>query len=172
MKLPTRKKNRLSNYDYNSIGVYFITICTTDRKCIFWKDYHFSTDAVSGNSVGASIARQQEHLSSYGQVVLSAIKNIPTYYPCVNVDNYAIMPNHVHLLLSLNEAGGRAMLAPTISTVVAQTKGFVTKQLGFSIWQKTFHDHIVRNQNDYDSIWQYIQDNPFKWDEDEFFIVD
>ena len=61
------------------------------------------------------------------------------------------------------------MVAPTISTVVQQLKGCVSKQAGFSLWQKTFHDHIIRDENDYEKIWEYIDTNPLKWETDCFY---
>ena len=61
------------------------------------------------------------------------------------------------------------MHAPTISTVIQQMKGYVTKQLGHNIWQKLFHDHVVRNEKSYQKIWQYIETNPAKWKEDCFY---
>ena len=61
------------------------------------------------------------------------------------------------------------MLAPTISTIVQQLKGIVTKQIGFSIWQKLFHDHIIRGAQDYQKIWEYIENNPILWEEDCFY---
>ena len=61
------------------------------------------------------------------------------------------------------------MVAPTISTIVQQTKGIVSKQIGHSVWQKLYYDHVIRNNNDYDEIWNYIDKNPQKWKEDKFF---
>lgn len=61
------------------------------------------------------------------------------------------------------------MVAPTISTVVQQMKGYVTKAIGFSLWQRSFHDHVVRDKKDYREIWNYIDTNPMKWEEDVFF---
>lgn len=80
------------------------------------------------------------------------------------------MPNHIHLLLSIRgNENGRPMGAPTISTVINQFKGFVSKQAGFSVWQKLFYDHIVRGEQDYEEIWEYIDANPLKWENDEFY---
>ena len=62
------------------------------------------------------------------------------------------------------------MVAPTVSTVVAQMKGVVTKRLGRNIWQKGFHDHIVRTLEDFEEIRQYIENNPFKWAEDSLYM--
>ena len=159
MDLPKRKSNRLSHFDYRSPGAYFLTICTKDRKCLLW------------DTVGASIARPQ--LTGYGQVVQNAIREIPKHYPAIFLDHYVVMPNHIHLLLQINtDPDGRPMAAPTISTVVQQLKGVVTKPLGHSIWQKLFHDHIIRSQADYTKIWEYIENNPLQWELDCFYSKD
>ena len=119
MELPKRKNNRLTEYDYSQPNAYFITICTKNRRNIFWE------------SVGASIARPKSiPLSENGKIAEEAILNISRYYPMISVDNYVVMPNHIHLLLQINtDACGRAMLAPTISVVVQQMKGYITKEL-------------------------------------------
>ena len=61
------------------------------------------------------------------------------------------------------------MLAPTISRIIQQAKGYVTKQLGTSIWQKLYYDHIIRDEEDYFTKWQYIENNATKWFEDEMY---
>ena len=160
MLYPYRKQNRLKNYDYSSPGYYFITVCTKNKEHLFGKIV-----------VGASIARPYEMiLSDYGEIVNTAIENISERYSHIIVDNYVILPNHIHLLLKIvSDKNGRAMLAPTISVVIQQMKGYVTKQLGFSPWQKLFHDHIVRDKSDYETIWNYIEYNVLKWEQDCFY---
>lgn len=159
MELPTRKPNRLKYYDYSTPGAYFITVCTKDRGCIFW------------DAVGASIARPQNPvLSQHGKIVDEAIREIPLHYPAVSVDHYAVMPNHIHLLLQINtDANGRPMVAPTISRVVQQMKGTITKRIGHPVWQKLFHDYVIRGEKDYLKIWEYIDNNPARWKEDCFY---
>lgn len=159
MNLPVRKPNRLPTFDYSTAGAYFITICTKDRKCLFW------------DTVGATIGRPHvPTLSYYAMVVDAAIQKIPVYYPAISVDHYVVMPNHIHLLLQINtDVSGRPMVAPTISTVIQQLKGVITKQIGWSVWQKLFHDHVVRNEKDYLKIWEYIDNNPARWEEDCFY---
>ena len=76
------------------------------------------------------------------------------------------------MILVIKSEYGRAMLAPTISRVIQQMKGYVSKQIGKPIWQKLFYDHIIRNEQDYNEIWQYIENNPQKWSEDSFFNTD
>ena len=157
---PVRKRNRLADFDYSSPNAYFITICTAHRENLFW------------HAVGATIGRPPEQqLSPAGRIVQNAIEAIPLRYPAYVLEHYVIMPNHVHLLLRIRaDACGRPMVAPTVSTVAAQMKGVVTKQLGTSIWQKIFHDHIVRTENDFQEIRQYIENNPFRWAEDTLYM--
>ena len=148
-----RKDIRLKDYDYGMPGGYFITICTKEKQKLFW-------------SVGASCARPV--LSQYGEVVLEELLYLSTVYENVELDKTVIMPNHIHMILKLKESG-RAQLAPTVSQIIQQFKGKVTKQVGFSLWQKGFYDHIIRNETDYLRIWEYIDTNPAKWQEDCYY---
>ncbi len=170
MKLQKRKPNRLKNYDYSQNGAYFITICTNERKPI-----------LSRISVGASNARPNEiKLTDIGIVVEQGIKGITEHYDNVFVDNYVIMPNHIHLIIRIDidngrampaptEGNGRPMVAPTVSRIIQQLKGYVTKQIGEPVWQKLYYDHIIRDEFDYFTKWQYIDNNPAKWLEDELY---
>ena len=162
MELSTRKQNRLTEYDYGTPNAYFITICTDKRKKLFWKD------------AGANIdCPQSVPLTKLGILARQSITEIPKHYPMISVDHFVIMPNHVHLLLQINtDVNGRSMIAPTISTVVRLMKGTVSKQAGFSVWQKGFYDHVIRNDNDYRDIWNYTEGNPSKWTEDKLYISD
>ena len=161
MTRPTRKSNRLKGYDYSQPGGYFITICSNKRQWMFWE-------------VGASIARPGEvqPLSFIGKIVENAILEIPNHYSAITVDNHVVMPNHIHLLITSCPEDGRAMHAPTpdISRVIQQFKGVVTKRAGCPVWQKTFHDSIVRDENSYWKMYEYIDNNPYKWEEDSLNI--
>ncbi|MEG0035657.1 MAG: transposase, partial [Oscillospiraceae bacterium] len=108
-------------------------------------------------------------LSKFGDVTDHAINEIPKHYPSVSVDKYIIMPNHVHMILRLYDNDGRAMRAPTIATIINQMKGYTTKQIGFSLWQKLYHDHIIRTEEEYEKIWTYIDGNPMNWETDCFY---
>ena len=157
---PIRRKNRLSGAIYSENGAYFITICTKDKACLFW-------------AAGATMRRPPECLTPAGMIASDRIRRIDDVYPgIVHVDNAVVMPNHVHLLLSLHgtDSGGRRIAAPTIMSVVNQYKGAVSKAIGFSCWQKSFHDHIVRSEADYQRIWEYIDANPGKWEEDRYYV--
>lgn len=159
MELPKRKPNRLTEYDYSNPNAYFITFCTNNRKNPFWKD------------VGAVIDRPRNvPLTNLGKIVCQAIEGIPKHYTAITVDHWVVMPNHIHLLLQIHtDADGRSMIAPTVSTAVRMMKGVVSKRAGFSVWQKGFYDHIVRSQRDYLDIWNYIEGNPAKWEEDKLY---
>ena len=153
-KYPNRKKIRLENYDYSSVGAYFITVCIKERKSLLW------------DNVGAAISRPDiVKLSAIGKIVNAAILQIPDHYANVIVDKYCVMPDHIHLILFiLADESGRQVAAPTVSTVVGQMKRWVSKQLGFSIWQKSFIDRVIRNEKAYCNIWEYIENNPMKLD--------
>ena len=159
MGLPKRKQNRLKEFDYSSPNAYFITICTHNRKNLFWTDAKAIIDCP-----------EEVPLSNLGMIVRHSINCIPLHYPAITVDHAVIMPNHIHLLLQINTAlDGRPMAAPTISTVVNQTKGIISKKAGFSVWQKSFHDHVIRSNQEYLEIWNYIEGNPCRWAEDELY---
>ena len=156
-ELPIRKRNRLEHYDYSTCGAYFLTICTSKRQNYFW------------NKVGATIGRPQDvELSACGKIVDEAINNIPKIYPAIMIERYVIMPDHIHLLLRICvDDDGRPMVAPTMSRVVQQMKGAVTKRIGVSIWQKLFFDHVIRNRQDYEEHMKYICENPMRWQFDK-----
>ena len=121
--------------------------------------------------VGAIIDRPKNvPLTNLGIIAQRCIEDIPKHDPAISVDHYVIMPNHIHFLLQINtDVNGRSMIAPTISTVVRLMKGTVSKQAGFTVWQKGFYDHVIRNGNDYQDIWNYIEGNPSKWAEDKLY---
>lgn len=152
-EIKTRKKNRLYNYDYGRTGIYFLTLCTKERRNYFWGDLTKETMHIG-----------DIELSEYGKIVDETIRRISKIYPALSVRHYVIMPDHVHLLLRIHpDEYGRPMVAPTVSRVVQQFKGVVTKQIGRSIWQKLYYDHVIRNQKDYDEHKAYIYNNPRTW---------
>ena len=164
-ELPQRKKNRLENYDYSSCGAYFITICTKDRKNIFW-------DKEQPNFVGEDIILPPDsvRLSPYGKIAEEAIKAIPEHYSHIELLQYVIMPNHIHMILFIPCDNGRMISSPTsILTAVGQMKRYVSKKVSTAIWQRSFHDHVIRDKNDYEKIAKYIYENPIKWQYDCFY---
>ena len=154
-RLPTRRPRRLPEYDYGANGAYFVTVCTEGKRCIL------------GHVVGgdAHIAPHTA-LSEYGRIVERYIKTIP------GIDVYAIMPNHVHFVVTIGvENGPMWASAPTqtLGSLVRSFKTLVTKTAGRKIWQRNYYDHIIRTEADYLRIWQYIDENPACWAEDEYY---
>ena len=153
---PKRKRNRLEDFDYSSNGAYFITCCTPNNLRLFW-------DAASIPQV-ETCCPGNVPLSNIGKIVEQGILDIPNHYEGVWVDKYCIMPDHIHLILRIeSEQDGRQIAAPTISRVVGNMKRWVSLQVGVSVWQKSFHDHCIRNKKDYNEIWEYIEHNPLKY---------
>ena len=163
-QLPKRKKLRLSCYDYQSNGAYFLTICIKERKQILSK--------IVGERSALPKTQPYIQLTQIGKTVDTAINSINNHYPCVFVDCYCIMPNHIHIIFFIDKTiSGSAMRSPTIATIVNQMKGFVSKQIGFSIWQKSYFDHIIRNEQELYEIRKYIEQNPIKWEFDEYYYL-
>ncbi len=159
MELPKRKPNRLADYDYSTPNAYYITVCTDKRKNLFWENPD-RTIKDTGDIV----------LSEIGEIVLKEILNISYSYENIMVDYFTIMPNHIHLLINIKAAEyGRPGSAPTISKVIGRTKSLVSKKAGFSVWQKGFYDHVVRDLEDYVSVAEYIKGNPLRWIEDKLY---
>ena len=161
-----RKNLRLKAFDYSAPGYYFVTVCTKNRECILCEDWNTPCRGDHWSPVNPPPV--QFPLTRAGEIVQNAILQISAHYPHASVDKYVIMPNHIHMILILSNVDdrGRAMRAPTISTLINQMKGHATKKLGYLIWQKSFYDHIIRNEEDYLRIWQYIDTNPQKWELD------
>ena len=110
-------------------------------------------------------------LSSIGYVVEKHILRANDVYPNVSIDSFVIMPNHVHLIVALEPPAGGGVRAPRptpLSDVIRSIKATVTKELGYSVWQTSFYDHILRNEADWLRARQYISDNPACWAEDEY----
>lgn len=145
---PERKHNRLRQFDYNTIASYFITICTARRDKIFW----------SGTC--------DDSLSAAGLIVDEEIRNLPERFDQVKIDKYVIMPDHVHLIISINGMTSKYHeKLPDIKNAVGCLKSKVTIRIGSgeSVWQKSFYDHIIRDDNDYNGVWYYIETNPAKY---------
>ena len=149
VELQKRKPNRLCDYDYSTNGAYFVTICTQGRRKIL-----------------SSIVGDDAHIvpKPYGMIAEKYIRNVP------EIEKYVIMPDHIHLMIRLDN-GSMWASTPTgtkrqhnrVSNIVRSIKVLVAKEIGEPIFQRSYYDHVIRNQQDYDEIWQYIENNPKKW---------
>jgi REP element-mobilizing transposase RayT len=143
----SRKHPRLKAYDYSQRNFYFITICTNQKKCIFGQPHALN---VFGKIAEASLLKMEEHFSG------------------IRIDKYVIMPNHVHVIFEVTENGCDLLNA------IGAYKSGVSKEIhkiepDILVWQTSFHDHVIRNQAGYEKIWNYIETNPMKWEEDCFY---
>lgn len=168
-------------WDYGQDAAYFVTMCTKDRK-------HFFGDVVNG-------IMKLSHVGIIADLLWNEIKN---HADNIELDEYVVMPNHVHGIVILNGnrvgTGGRdnacvvstAVPVPespaqsrfqnqgknTLSSIIGSYKSAVSRhahRLGFEFeWQSRFHDHIIRNEEEYHRIANYISLNPKKWNEDKF----
>jgi len=166
-ELPKRKPNRLAGYDYSKNGAYFVTICVKGRHEILCAIATDECNETRTAIVGANCVRPQ--LTDIGKIVDSEIKQLSKTYTGVSVDCFVVMPNHIHMIILILDETGQIQFAPTVSRIIKQWKGSVTKKIGYSIWQKSFHDHIIRNEEDYYQISEYINNNPVNWKEDCFY---
>ncbi|MDR1328991.1 MAG: hypothetical protein LBK23_05255 [Oscillospiraceae bacterium] len=165
--MPKRKPNRMAGYNYSQNGAYFITICAKNRAEIFSRIVPVGATAPGRPRVPVPTVQ----LTPLGQCVDDTIqmqnKN------GVTIDRYVIMPDHIHAVVFIavetgecdgrknGDAGDRGR--SPLQGVVRNVKSFVTKLAGFSPWQKSFYDHIIRNEIEYVQIIKYIEDNPAKW---------
>jgi len=163
--LAKRKPNRLPDFDYNTPGAYFITICTENRKPIL-------SEIVGGGALDAP----NICLSAIGQIAHRYILS-GNQIPGVTVDKFVIMPNHIHLILLVDGTctGGTSRApSPTNAVIphyVSTFKRFCHRDAGTRFFQRSYHDHVIRNEKDYLKIWQYIDTNPARWQEDCFYTI-
>ena len=170
-KEPAKRKDiRLKTFDYSSPGLYFVTICTENRKKLFWRGL-IDLQKFTWRSVGANCVRPLNlPLSDIGKIVLEELEHWDKTYDSVSLSSYVIMPNHLHIMIFISaDENGRPQVAPTLDRMVKQFKGAITKKVGYSIWQKSFHDHIIRNREDYEEHSRYIYENPIRWHYDELY---
>ncbi len=157
MTEPNRKPTRLQDFDYSNNGYYFITICTHNKKHIF--------GCVDHNSI---------RLNTFGRIAAEEIDNIPRHYQSIEIPKYVVMLNHIHAIVAVNSTERSRPFPTTIPTIMGLYKSGVSKRIhmyepDIDVWQRSFYDHIIRNENEYLRVWQYIDENPLKWETDEYF---
>ena len=163
-ELPKRKPTRLKKFDYNTVGAYFITICTESRRKIL------------SRIVGVDVLGDPKNveLLPYGIIADKYINQFNAFYDNITIGQYVIMPNHVHLILFVRDSGSPRTSTPTeqtslVSHFVSTFKRFCNKEYGMNIWQRGFYDHIIRCRADYEEIVKYIYENPLRWYYDELY---
>lgn len=165
-----RRSIRLKGYDYTQPGAYFVTIVAHGQGCILG-------EIVDGNM------RPNE----LGDIVQAAWQDLPTHYPHVQLDEFVVMPNHVHGIIVLTEIVGRGgspdppLLQPDrtkpvrhgLPEIVRAFKSFsarrinqILKNEGAPVWQRNYYERIIRNTTEWERIRIYIQNNLVQWDSD------
>jgi len=164
---------RLPGYDYSQPGWYFVTICTKNRREVF-----------------GVVEEGRMDLNGIGENVQKCWQDLPNHYFCV-LDAFVIMPNHVHGIIQIPDeisvshipvaaglrpaATGRegGVLRANLTEIVRALKSFSARRIneirgtpGNPVWQRSFHDHILRGNNDIEMVREYIRLNPEKWDQD------
>jgi len=159
MPFYNRKHMRLKDYDYGLAGVYFITICTKDRKNLFWRDLT-PLNIYSHPDI---------KLNKYGGIVKEVWLNSEKVYDDVMLDAYAIMPNHFHGII-VKEKGGKR----TIGNIIGQFKSIVVKKIHeydphLEVWQRDYNEHVLR-EKEAGKIQYYVINNPYKFSDDKYYI--
>ncbi len=183
-----RRSIRLRGYDYTQEGVYFLTICSYQRKCVFG-------DVIDDHMM----------LNKLGSIAEECWRNIPDHFPQVELDEFVVMPNHVHGIIVIvgdstnaRTVGARHALPdlPTQTTppraasfgkpvpgsvgiIVGSFKSAASRRInllrdtpGAPVWQRNYHEHIIRSEKTYNFIRQYVLDNPSLWEEDRLYNPD
>ena len=134
-----------------------MTICTHDRQNLL-----------------CNIVYPNIKFTDIGLRVENSILRIPSIFTGVYVDQYIVMPNHLHMIIVITETSGHG--DSPLQDIIGRFKSFTTyefnkmnKTKGKLLWQRNFYDHIIRNEHELQKIRQYITDNPVKWQEDEYF---
>ena len=161
MVFPQRKSNRLTAYHYSQYGFYFLTLCTKDKKPIL-------CDIRESNI----FEQPKITFSKFGIIVKNQICAQQNFYSDIHIEKYVIMPNHIHMIVCISEDTAPASTPANdrIPFFISTLKRFTNKEAETDLWQRSYHDHVIRNDTDYQKIWKYIDDNPAKWNSDCFYI--
>ena len=176
-ELPRRKVMRLPGNTYSGDASYFVTICTKDKQCTLSRIL-VGTGVPDGP---LDVRDPRASLLPCGEIADKYIRQMDAFYDDVSVDAYVIMPNHIHLLISIRndreENGPSRTPVPTpqnatLSKFISTFKRFSNKEWGAAIWQSRSFDHVIRDRRDYDEHVAYITENPMRWRADELYVAE
>ncbi|WP_373766596.1 transposase [Glaesserella sp.] len=159
MDKPQRKIIRLQHYDYSQVGLYFITICVQDRLCVL-----------------SNIRDEQYILTSAGRMVEYWYLEIASHFSGVRCLDYIIMPNHIHFILFIEKGLSHSLFKiiqwfKTITTnhYIKNVKENNWQPFNKKLWQRSYYEHIIRNEQSYLQICDYMRNNPYSWKNDALF---
>jgi len=160
-----RKPNRLQGYDYSQDNLYFVTSCVKNKVCCF-----------------GIICHGEMKPNNYGQIAEKQWHWLGEQYPYIVLHAFVVMPNHIHGIIEINRSvvvgTGRDLSLQSkiksLSELMGAYKTAVSKQIHLIdfpefVWQRSFHDHIIRNEESYQNIINYILNNPSIWEKDELY---
>ena len=193
--LPNRKPNRMKDYDYSNDNLYFVTSCVHDRVCCFGhiirtgRDPSLQYGDNKSDVSDCDPSEKQIILNEYGKIAENQWVWLAKQYPYVILHEYVIMPNHMHGIIEItssridgigsdigtgHDLSLQSIKIKSISELMGAYKTTTSNKIhliGFDEfkWQRSFHDHIIRDKKSYDQITKYIINNPENWKDDEFF---
>lgn len=170
-----RRSIRLKGYDYSMAGAYFVTICCWQRECLFG-------DVEDGDV----------RLNHCGEIITSLWEKVPDYFPGITADAFVVMPNHFHGIVTIGDVGAGSprpiqrtaeqakggetppLRNPSVGQIVGYFKYQSTKHInvlrdnpGVPVWQRNYHERIIRSDDELNAARKYIEENPLKWDMDK-----
>lgn len=154
--LPKRKHPRLKDFDYSSEGLYFVTICTHNRRNLL-------------AHVGRGLAPADEMVyTSYGKIAEKQLLDLEKRFPDLAIEQYVIMPNHIHVMFYFKEGSAGASPRPTLMDVVCAYKSLTTRECKNvryidQLFQTSFYEHVIQTYKEYEEISKYMYENPLRW---------
>jgi REP element-mobilizing transposase RayT len=185
-----RKSIRLTGYDYSQEGAYYVTICVGKRAC---RGGSRAALTNINHNIFGHIENGKMILNDIGKIIHDSWLWLANQYNYVNLDEFIVMPNHLHGIVFLTgvighgqgQGQGASRGAPTtlrkplrkpLGQLIGAFKTVSTKQInmvcntpGVCLWQRNFYEHIIRNESDLNRIREYIIDNPANWEEDRYY---
>lgn len=160
--LPNRKIIRKTGYDYSQIGSYFVTVCTAGSLPLFGRIGSPTREAADAQLLPAP--------GDPGKEILDWVEKAEEKFPQMKIDEKMLMPNHLHMIVSIREAGGQPLggVIRWIKTMSSNTyfrgvKAGRYRPCKDAVWQRGYYEHIIRNAEEYKKIKQYILLNPARW---------
>lgn len=172
---PNRQSVRLKDYDYTAEGLYFITICSFNRKPLF-----------------GHIANGEMRLNSYGQIAYNSWLETERVRPYITLGEFVIMPNHMHAIFAIDilenikentaeyihveipSTNDKHIKSHSVGSIIGGYKAMVTsniRQTNYkgTVWQRNYFEHIIRSNQSLNHITQYILENPYRWKKDCYY---